>query len=128
LVLDGYQVQSGDRILIKDQTDSRQNGVYLCTTAPAVGVQGSFIRDNDVDTARKLAAAIIQVNLGTAIGGTAWICQAKGTDTLGTSAITFKQLSTGSSSSSVSTLTGNLDAGTPDSVFGGTVSVDGGTL
>ena len=49
-IIDGVALANGDRVLVKDQTDARQNGVYVVVTA-ATGV---WDRAADFDTAREL--------------------------------------------------------------------------
>ncbi|MFQ3633603.1 isopeptide-forming domain-containing fimbrial protein, partial [Roseiflexus sp.] len=49
-IIDGVTLANGDRVLVKDQTDARQNGVYVVTDA-ATGV---WDRAADFDTAREL--------------------------------------------------------------------------
>ncbi len=48
--IDGVALANGDRVLVKDQTDARQNGVYVVVNA-ATGV---WNRASDFDTAREL--------------------------------------------------------------------------
>ncbi|MDW8148897.1 MAG: isopeptide-forming domain-containing fimbrial protein [Roseiflexaceae bacterium] len=48
--IDGVALANGDRVLVKDQTDARQNGVYVVVNA-ATGV---WSRAADFDTAREL--------------------------------------------------------------------------
>ncbi|MGQ9893904.1 MAG: beta strand repeat-containing protein, partial [Roseiflexus sp.] len=48
--IDGVALNNGDRVLVKDQTDARQNGVYAVTNAAS----GVWNRAADFDTAREL--------------------------------------------------------------------------
>lgn len=114
-VVDGYTVLIGDRILLKDQTNSFQNGVYLCTVQGVYGINATFVRDVDIDTTSKLAASVIQVLQGTQNGGTVWFCSSKSTDTMGTTAVNFSKPLTSSTTGTSSQL---LASGGPSSAAG----------
>jgi len=43
-VIDGYQTEKGDRILLKNQTDAKENGIYVCL---ANGLSLAFDMDNN---------------------------------------------------------------------------------
>jgi hypothetical protein len=58
---DGYNVNAGDRVFFNNQTAVLQNGLYLCTTQGAAGVQAVFTRDTTLDTSAKFKGAIILV-------------------------------------------------------------------
>lgn len=92
LYIDGYLTQLDDRILIKDQTDKTQNGIYIVDVVGSIGAQTVFLRDNDADTAAKLAIALVPVDLGTVYGGSQWVSTTKATDILGTSTVSFNQV------------------------------------
>ena len=49
LVIDNYTPDTGDRVLIKNQTTSTQNGVYTLTTAGTVGSKWTLTRSTDYD-------------------------------------------------------------------------------
>lgn len=46
-VLDGYALQQGDRVLVKDQTNAVENGIYLVEDV-GTGVNGKWVRANDL--------------------------------------------------------------------------------
>ena len=48
-VLDGESVTVGQRVLIKNQTDAKQNGIYTLTTAGSVSVPWVLTRATDAD-------------------------------------------------------------------------------
>jgi hypothetical protein len=50
VTLDGITTVLGGDYLFKNQTTGFQNGIYVCTTAGAVGVAGVFTRSNRYDT------------------------------------------------------------------------------
>lgn len=84
--VDDIVLATNDRILIKNQTDATQNGIYI------VQASGAPVRATDADSAAEIAYARVIVNAGTANEGTAWVCQQGGTVTLGTDNITFAEL------------------------------------
>jgi fimbrial isopeptide formation D2 family protein len=49
-MIDGVTLANGDRVLVKDQTDPRQNGVYVVVDAAS----GAWNRAADFDTAREI--------------------------------------------------------------------------
>jgi fimbrial isopeptide formation D2 family protein/uncharacterized repeat protein (TIGR01451 family) len=49
-IIDGVTLANGDRVLVKDQTDARQNGVYVVVNAAS----GAWDRATDFDTAREI--------------------------------------------------------------------------
>lgn len=82
--IDGVVLAVGDRVLVKDQADAKQNGVYL------VAAQ-AWTRTTDADTGAKLnAGARIYVEEGTANGAKVWYLATTGAITLGTTQLQFK--------------------------------------
>jgi hypothetical protein len=49
LTIDGISVVAGDRVLLKDQTDAKQNGIYLVTNAGGSSVAAILTRATDAD-------------------------------------------------------------------------------
>ena len=88
LVLSGEQIIDSvqtaiSRVLVKDQTLSKDNGLYL--TGPA-----AWTRTTDADTASKIGNALASVNGGTINGGSTWVCTLGATSiTLGTTPLPF---------------------------------------
>lgn len=80
--IDGIAVVAGDRVLVKDQTTTSQNGIYVVAA-------GAWTRPTDADTASKMAGAFVNVDEGTANGGKLFDNDFKSTDTLGTTAMTW---------------------------------------
>ncbi len=66
LTVDGVLLVLGDRILLKDQTDPKQNGIYVVQTI------ASPVRATDADTTAELDAATVVVRAGTVNADTAW--------------------------------------------------------
>lgn len=65
--VDGVVLAASDRILIKDQTDASENGIYLVQSS------GAPVRDYDMDdTGDPIAGAMVRVNEGTTNADTVW--------------------------------------------------------
>ena len=81
--IDGGTPVNGDRILLKDQTTSSQNGLYVFN-----GSAVAMTRTVDSDTFDKLEAAIVIVEEGTVNQGTRWR-QTQVNGVIGTNNIVF---------------------------------------
>ena len=91
--LDGYSLSNTNRILVKDQADQTQNGVYTWATGGTV-----LTRSTDTDSYGPGTGDLSQndyffVQNGTVNKGSSWVCTTVGTITFGTTAITFAQFS-----------------------------------
>jgi hypothetical protein len=82
--LDGVVLAQGDRVLVKNQTTTSQNGIYLVATA------GAWSRDLDANSAVEITGMAVFVRLGSTHGTTAWI-QTSTVTTLGTDPIVYSQ-------------------------------------
>ncbi len=68
---------ANDRILIKNQTDATQNGIYEVKTA---GASGKLERASDFDSDSEFVTDIaVSVTTGTTLGGTSWKLDLGGT-------------------------------------------------
>ena len=67
--IDAVQIQVGDRILVKNQVDSTENGVYIVRPTGTVAE-----RSEDYEVGQKVGNTTIIVNEGTINADTAWIC------------------------------------------------------
>jgi hypothetical protein len=83
LTLDGVALAAGDRVLVKDQTDARTNGLYNAATGPWTRTIDAA---NNSQWTRGTQVAITD---GIANATTNWECTAASPITLGTSNITF---------------------------------------
>jgi hypothetical protein len=88
--LDGVTLTTGDAILIKDQADASENGIY------EVAASGAPSRRSDADTGADLVGAAVIILEGTTNGDTFWFCETNPPITLGTTDLTFAQLTSGS--------------------------------
>lgn len=84
--IDGVTGAVGKRILVKNQTDAAQNGIYLQAT-------GAWTRSTDMDAWSEFRGASVFVQGGTVNGSTGWCCTAPQTGTLNTTAVTWTQTS-----------------------------------
>lgn len=93
LVIDGYSVLLLDRVLVKNQASSFQNGVYFLSTLGTGVIPYILTRSLDFDQPSDMnnTGAIPVIN-GTVNGTTQWVITSKVT-TVGTDAVTFAQFS-----------------------------------
>lgn len=84
--IDGVAVVAGDRVLVKNQSTTSQNGIYVVAA-------GAWSRSTDADSWNELISAFTFVEEGTANADTGWVSTANAGGTLGTTAITFAQFS-----------------------------------
>ena len=84
--IDGIAVIAADRVLVKDQTTTANNGIYLCAS-------GAWTRTTDADTWAELPAAFVFVEVGTLNANNGYVCTVADGGTLGTTAITWVQFS-----------------------------------
>lgn len=71
--LDGLTLVANDRILVKDQTDPKENGIYFVATLGS-GSNGTWTRTTDADTGAELVqGTYIFITAGTTNGGSSWV-------------------------------------------------------
>ena len=84
--LDGVTLATGDRILVKNQTDATENGLYI------VQVSGAPVRSSDADTAAEITASFaVFVEEGTVNTDSGWTLTNNGAVTVGTTELSFTQ-------------------------------------
>lgn len=88
LSVDGVTVADGDRVLVKDQTTSSQNGIYVAHS-------GAWTRATDANSAPELSNAALFVQQGSTFADSAWT-QIATVTAVGTDPISFSQFSGGS--------------------------------
>ena len=94
ITIDGVALSSDDRVLVKDQTTTTQNGFYKVTTVGSGSQAFVLTRTPDADDAAELTGgAFTFVEEGTANADNGYVASHNGTPTLGTDAITFEQFS-----------------------------------
>ena len=86
--IDGVTLQTGDRILIKNQTTASQNGIYN------VNASGAPSRATDMATGANAAGAFVFVEQGTVNAENGFTCTSDtGSAVVGTNNLTFAQFS-----------------------------------
>jgi len=106
-VIDGVTLAAGNRVLVKNQTASEENGIYI------VQASGAAVRSVDMDDASDFDAATVFVTEGTVNADSGWTQNAEVT-TVDTDPVTFVQF-TGS---------GTYSAGTGLGLSGNTFNVN----
>lgn len=90
--LDGVSLSANDRVLVKNQTTTNQNGIYTVTTL-GTGANGTWSRATDMDAWAEVPAAYTWVEQGTTQADTGWVSTADQGGTLGTTSVTWVQFS-----------------------------------
>jgi hypothetical protein len=95
--LDGITLATDDRVLVKDQSTGSQNGIYVVAASPA--------RAYDQSTDDPAFGFLVNVRQGTANASTLWRNTNTSVPTIGSTSLTFAQITTGSlAASAVSVL------------------------
>ena len=84
--IDGTGVIQGNRVLVKNQTNPAENGIYVCQS-------GAWTRATDADAWAELVSAYVWVEVGTVNADTGWLCTVDASGTLGSTAVTWTQFS-----------------------------------
>ena len=84
--IDGVSAGVGERVLVKNQSTSPQNGIYVVAS-------GSWSRATDMDVWNEVPGAFVFVEEGSTNGNTGWTCTSDTGGTLGSTAITWTQFS-----------------------------------
>jgi hypothetical protein len=121
-VIDGFSATNVDRVLVKNQTNQTENGIYIPAT-------GAWTRSTDMDLNTEFPSAAVFVKLGTVNKDTAWTCTNDTAPVLGTTNIVWVQFAGGAAyvAGAGLTLTGtvfDVGAGTGITVAADTVAVD----
>ena len=86
--IDGVSLSAGDRVLVKDQTDGTENGLYVVVDG------GAWTRTTDADSDSEVTAGLFTfVTEGTSYADTGWVVSTNDDITVGTTAIAFTQFS-----------------------------------
>ena len=92
--VDGVTLQVGDRVLVKNQTDASENGIYVVDTV-GTGANGAWSRAADFDEdAEVTAGAFTFVAEGTVHADEGWVVTSNDPITVGTSNINWAKFST----------------------------------
>lgn len=79
-------LSEGDRVLVKNQTLSQNNGIYNASAS-------TWTRSSDANTWAELVSAFTFVETGATEADTGWVCTVNAGGTLGTTPITWSQFS-----------------------------------
>jgi hypothetical protein len=82
--IDGVSVVAGDRVLVKNQSNTAENGIY-------VAAGSTWSRSSDANTWDELRGAFTFVEQGTLYADTGWVCTVDSGGILGTSPVTWSQ-------------------------------------
>lgn len=104
--IDGVSIVAGDRVLVKNQTASADNGIYVASNT-------SWSRSADANTWNELISAYTFVEQGSTYADTGWVCTVNAGGTLGTTPVTWSQFSGA----------GTYQAGTGLTLTGNTFSI-----
>jgi hypothetical protein len=85
-IIDGVTLANGDRILVKDQATTFQNGIYDRTSATVL------TRSSDADASGDISAGVVAIDEGTVNGGSSFTNYFKATDTIGTTAMVWSKV------------------------------------
>ncbi len=98
LTIDGVAMALSNRVLVKNQASTFQNGIYTVTAIGSGASNWVLTRATDYDQAAEIAEdQVVLINQGTISAGLAYQETAPGPFTIGTSPITFALMNSGSS-------------------------------
>lgn len=84
--IDGIAVVAADRVLVKNQSTTAANGIYVVAA-------GAWSRATDANLWSEFPGAFVFVEQGTVNADTGWVCTSDSGGTLDTTAITWAQFS-----------------------------------
>jgi len=114
--VDGVVLIAGDRVLVKNQTTTANNGLYLCAAS-------SWTRTTDMDTWAEVPGAYVFVEGGSTLADTGWVCTSDAGGTIGVTAIVWAQFS--GAGTGVSSINFGSTGLTPSGVTTGAITVAG---
>jgi hypothetical protein len=119
-VLDGVTLATGNRVLLKNQTTTSENGIYI------VVATGGASRDPEFDIISEIAGQLILVSEGSTHADDLFLCTTDTSATLGSSAITYTQVfpSSGGTVTSVAV----ADSGSSEFTVTGSPITSSGTI
>jgi len=84
--IDTYTTLAGDRVLVKNQSASAENGIY-------VAASGAWTRATDMDVWSEVPGAYTVILFGSSNANTSWVCTAADSGTIGVTAMPWVQFS-----------------------------------
>ena len=118
--IDGVTLVAGDRVLLKDQTDATENGLYLAVSS------GAASRDPEHDSIAELSGGMVVVNQGSTNDNKIFLCTTDNTGSVGSTAITYTVITP----SNVGTVTsvGVADSGSSEFTVANSPITSSGTI
>ena len=118
--IDGVTLVAGDRVLLKDQTDATENGLYLAVSS------GAASRDPEHDTIAELSGGMVVVNQGSTNDNKIFLCTADSDGVIGSTNITYTVITP----ANVGTVTsvGVADAGSSEFTVANSPITSSGTI
>ncbi|WP_155953895.1 phage tail protein [Pseudomonas sp. URIL14HWK12:I7] len=105
-VVDGVTLLAGDRVLVKNQTAAKDNGIYVAASS-------AWQRAPDADSSAEVTSALlVSVEQGSSQADTRWQLVTDGTIVLGTTTLTFQNVTQGYAPINSPALTGTPTAPT----------------
>jgi len=105
--VDGVVLAAGDRVLVKNQTQARDNGLYVVAT-------GAWPRSSDADISAEVTPGlVVAVEQGNTLSDTIWQLITDAPIVLGTTALTFRDITDGFARLLSPAFTGTPTAPTP---------------
>jgi len=86
LTIDGVTVSAGNRVLVKNQTTSSQNGIYNASAT-------TWTRSSDMNTWSEVVEAFTFIESGTLNANTGWVCTAQTGGTIDVTPMPWVQFS-----------------------------------
>lgn len=77
---------AGMRVLVKNQSTAANNGIYVVDS-------GSWTRSNDANAWDELVSALVFIESGSTLAGSAWYCSAQPGGTLGSTSVNWSNFS-----------------------------------
>ena len=115
IVIDGVTLTAGQRVLVKDQTDAKQNGIYTATTLGNGSSNWVLTRATDSDTATEFSSGVFFfVEQGSVNADNGYVMTQDTAITFGTTTVPFAQF----------TGAGSITAGNGLAKSGNTLSVN----
>jgi hypothetical protein len=94
--VDGVTLSANDRVLVKNQTTTSQNGIYTVTTL-GTGANGTWARAADMNVWSEVPNAFVFVEEGTTLADTSWVVSSNAGGTIDSSAIVWFQFGSAAS-------------------------------